>query len=138
MKCECEFYRMLGMVRALGQHWAKGNRGESGGSFLSHGSDLEQGSECWGSESRKEGHVGKKRTQINAVCINKHRCCIFTWTLLSVTRFIWLQKGGKYLHSWSFKAKSVHILLVQKFYRAKTHFTQVHKNLANSRQSCCI
>lgn len=52
---------MLSMVRALGQHWAKGNWGEGGGCFLPHGSDLEQGSECWGSESRKEGHVEEKK-----------------------------------------------------------------------------
>jgi len=77
MKYDCEFYRMLSMIRALGQHWAKGNRGKRAGCFLPHGSDLEQGSECWGSDSRKEGHVGGKK-DTNAVRINKHRCCIFT------------------------------------------------------------
>lgn len=37
-----------------------------------------------------EGHLrGKKWTQTSAERINKHRCCIFTWASLNVTRFIW-------------------------------------------------
>lgn len=64
-------------------------------------------------EQREAKRRSERRRQVRAMCINKHRCCIFTWTYLNVTRFVSATIRNKYLHSWSYCwSSSVHAVTV--------------------------